>query len=307
MMATPMSPPIELLYVSSGTPPDLSITPYGPLVVHPLAGLEPVRAAMAQQGYDAVVIACGTGAELAALPGWPGLAPTVRDAAVLVLAPEPEAADALQLMRLGVQDVVPLREGGGLMLARQIRLAVERHRLAAESRHAYATDLATGLPNRSQLMEHMTHLLALREREPAAMALLVLRVDGLASAAAMAGDEAVNVLRRKVAVRLRAGLRASDVVASIGNDLFAVLLAWIDSPADGQRVARKLVESMQRPFSVAGQDLLVAVASGVAQYPLQGKDADGLLRLAQEQAQAEVPLGRAGGLRGVALPAANDE
>ena len=35
------------------------------------------------------------------------------------------------------------------------------------------------------------------------------------------GAESANVLRRKVAVRLR----ASDVVASIGNDAFLVLLA----------------------------------------------------------------------------------
>ena len=51
---------------------------------------------------------------------------------------------------------------------------VERKRLEVAARKAYATDLATGLPNHAQLMEHMTHLLALREREPAPMVLLVL-------------------------------------------------------------------------------------------------------------------------------------
>ena len=109
--------------------------------------------------------------------------------------------------------------------------------LERAARKAYATDLATGLPNHAQLLEHMTHLLALREREPAPMALLVLRIEGLSTTEAALGAEAANVLRRKVAVRLRAGLRASDVVASIGADAFAVLLAWIDAPADGMRVA----------------------------------------------------------------------
>jgi GGDEF domain-containing protein len=87
----------------------------------------------------------------------------------------------------------------------------------------------------------MTHLLALREREPAPMAVIALRIEGLSGVAASLGRESANVLRRKVAVRLRASLRASDVVASIGNDAFVVLLAWIDSPADGERVAGKLV------------------------------------------------------------------
>ena len=62
------------------------------------------------------------------------------------------------------------------------------------------------------------------------MALIVLRIGGLARTAEQLGAEAANVLRRKAAVRLRAGLRASDVVASIGNDAFAVLLAWMDAP-----------------------------------------------------------------------------
>ena len=72
------------------------------------------------------------------------------------------------------------------------------------ARKAYATDLQTGLPNRQQLIEHMSQLLALRGREPAPMALLVLRVEGFATTEARLGRESANVLRRKVAVRLEA-------------------------------------------------------------------------------------------------------
>src|SRR5439155_25989561 len=122
--------------------------------------------------------------------------------------------------------------------------------------------------------------LALREREPAPMALLALRIEGLAAAQAGFGAEAANVLRRKIAVRLRSGLRASDVVAALDADRFAVLLAWIDDAADGERVAAKLAQSLQRPLSVAGQDVTVAVGVGVARYPADGRDADLLLRLA---------------------------
>ena len=162
------------------------------------------------------------------------------------------------------------------------------------ARRAYATDLGTGLPNHAQLMEHMTHLLALREREPAPMALLALRVEGLAAAEAKLGVEAANVLRRKIAVRLRSGLRASDVVAAIGADRFAVLLAWIEGADDGDRVLAKLSQSLQRPLSVAGQDLVVAVGAGVARYPGDGRDAATLLRLAASQASQNNAQGRAG-------------
>jgi diguanylate cyclase (GGDEF)-like protein len=109
------------------------------------------------------------------------------------------------------------------------------------------------------------------------------------------------VLRRKVAVRLRSGLRASDVVASLGSDTFAVLLAWMVSPDDSMRVAAKLVQMLRRPYGIAGQELALAVSVGVARYPEQGRQAQVLLHQALAQANDAQPLGRAGDL------AANDE
>lgn len=301
-----MNDPIQLLFLGRGVP-DLSTSAYGPFVVHPVVSLDELAAALDRQGYDGIVLHQADADGLPALATWPGLARAVLDAAVLVVAPEPGAAEALRLVQLGVQDVLPQREADAPVLARALRLAVERKRLERAARKAYATDVATGLPNHAQLMEHMSHLLALREREPAAMALLALRIDGLASTEARLGTEAANVLRRKVAVRLRSGLRASDVVASVGVDTFAVLLAWIDDAADGERVAVKLAQSLQRPFTVTGQDVAVAVCVGVAQYPLHGKEADGLLRRALGQAGDGRALGRAGLSPRGGGAAANDE
>ncbi len=300
-----MSDPILLLHLGPGTP-DLSTSAYGPFVVHGLATQNELDAALDSQSYDAVVLSQAQPDALAALAGWARLSRAVLDAAVLVVAPEPALAAAVRLLQLGVQDVLPRREAQPENLARAVRLAVERKRLQQAARKAYATDLATGLPNHAQLMEHMSHLLALREREPAAMALLALRIEGLGATEARLGTEAANVLRRKVAVRLRSGLRASDVVASVGSDCFVVLLAWIDDPANADRVAIKLAQSLQRPFSIAGQDVAVAVCAGVAQYPQHGKDAETLMRRALGQAGDGQAMGRAG-LRPRSGAAANDE
>jgi diguanylate cyclase (GGDEF)-like protein len=121
-----------------------------------------------------------------------------------------------------------------------------------------------------------------------------LRVEGLSAVRDELGLESSNVLRRKVAVRLRASLRASDVVASIGNDAFVVLLAWIDAAGDGERVARKLIEALHQPFSVAGNDLAVRIHAGLALYPEHGKTADALLRRAVGQAASLAAMGLEG-------------
>lgn len=301
-----MSDPIQLLHLGEPAP-DLGTSAFGPFVVHPVQSLDELATEMAQQRYDATVICESDAQRLAELATWPHLARVVLDSALLIVTPEPEAADLMRFLRLGAQDVLPQRESRPESLARALRAAVERQRQVQSTRKAYAIDLATGLPNHAQLMEHMTHLLALREREPAAMALLVLRIDGLAATEARLGSESVNVLRRKVAVRLRAGLRASDVVSSVGPDTFAVLLAWMDAPSDAARVATKLAQALQRPFAVAGQDVAVAASVGLALYPEQGKTADALLSRALGQAGKAPVIGRAGLTARGGGSAANDE
>jgi diguanylate cyclase (GGDEF)-like protein len=206
-----------------------------------------------------------------------------------------------------VQAIVPA--GDALALARAVRHAVVRRRADRTARTAYATDLATGLPHQAQLVEHMTQLLALREREPAPMVLIVLRVDGFASAAARLGAEAGNILRRKVAVRLRSLLRASDVVAAIGPDAFGVLLGRLEAHTDGERVAAKLVRALQQPTTVAGQPCRVVAHVGLALYPEHGKDAESLLLRASAQAGSVATLGGEGfatANQRVAGDAAND-
>ena len=304
-----MASPFQVLCVSK-TAPDLATSPFGPFTLHACASLEAVALQLRDQPHDAVLLYFDQAGGLAALVQWPALSHAVLDAAVVAVAPEPLPQVAAQLLQLGLQDVLPSREAKAEMVARSLRLGIERKRIERAARRAYATDLATGLPNHPQLLEHMTHLLALREREPAPMALLALRIEGLAAAEAQLGAEAVNVLRRKVAVRLRAGLRASDVVASIGVDAFAVLLAWIDAPTDGERVASKLAQQLQQPFNIAGHSLAVRVNVGLSLYPENGKDADGLLRRALGQATSVATLGRGGQARRVERgPArvANDE
>ncbi len=231
---------------------------------------------------DAVLLAADTLEELQALLQRADLPQRALHSALVVLTPVADAALEDELLRLGVEAIAP--SGPAEALARVLRHAVQRKRVERSARTAFATDLATGLPHEAQLLEHMTQLIALREREPAPMVLIVLRVVGYSQAAARLGGEAGNVLRRKVAVRLRNGLRAGDVVASIGPDLFGVLLGHVEAKADGERVAAKLVRALQQPIAVAGQPCAVAARVGLAILPDHGKDAATLLGRAVAQA-----------------------
>lgn len=260
-------------------------SPFGPFEIDVRADAQAVLSHLADRGCDALILRDDAqAADIAVEAG--------AEVAVLVVVAELDAASVLGWLARGAQDVLLAEELGAASLPQRLRAAIERKRLEREARTAYATDLDTGLPHQQQLIEHMSQLLALREREPAPMAVLALRIEGLAAAQARLGREAANALRRKVAVRLRAGVRASDVVASLNDDNFAVLLGSVLVPADAQRVGAKLLEALTAPFRVASTDLWVATALGIGQFPQDGSQPEVLLRRAVGLAGAAQAEGR---------------
>lgn len=293
-------------------PHALEPSAHGAFALHAGAGVAQARELLAQQLCDVLLL------DATAVGDVPGLVGELAasTAILIVTAQADDAAAVARWWQLGAQDVLMPQQLGAADLAPRLRAAIERKRFERARRDAqataYATDLETGLPHRQQLIEHMSQLIALREREPAPMALLVLRVEGLATVQTRSGPESAGVLRRKLAVRLRAGLRASDVVASLGDDSFAVLLGALLAPADAARVGVKLQQALLAPFKVAGQDLGVAVALGIAQHPQDGAQPEALLQRAAGLAASTPAQGRAGFANyveagGEAPAAANDE
>lgn len=240
------------------------------------------------------------------------VASTAREIPILVVVAASAPAVVIDWLQCGAQDVLQFDELGAASLPQRLRSAIERKRIEREARRSYATDLDTGLPHQRQLIEHMSQLIALREREPSPMAVLVFRIEGFTSTHARVGRDSASVLRRKVAVRLRAGVRASDVVAFLGEDCFAVLLGVMLAPADAAGVGAKLIKAMLQPFKLTGNDVALTVSLGMAQYPEDGTQPDVLLRRALDLAALAPVQGRIGMANfqesgGTAPQAANDD
>lgn len=258
----------------------LAVSAAGPFELTVRAG----EAAFDAADFDAVLLAHDAG-----LPNLPAHAAAT---ALVIVAEGDASAPLLDWLHQGAADVVSPTDLRMPTFGARLRVAVERRRIEREARHAYATDLATGLPHRQQLVEHMSHLIALRERQPAPMAVLVLRIEGIEITAARLGREAANVLRRKLAVRLRAGVRASDVVAALGDDCYAVLLAALLAPGDAAHVGAKLLTALRAPFQVAGQDVPVVAALGIALHLRDGAQPEALLARATALAASSPAEGR---------------
>ena len=294
-----------------GLPPsvtiDLETSLYGPFKLTICADHDDSAAPWVEGGCAAIILVDDETLDAGAL-----VANASRDTVIVVIVAAISPAVVVEWLQRGAQEVLLFEEVAAGFLPRRLRAAIERKRIERDARRFYATDLDTGLPHQQQLIEHMSQLIALREREPSPMAVLVLRIEGFSTAQERIGSSCASVLRRKVAVRLRAGVRASDVVAFLGQDYFAVLLGAMLAPADAARVGAKLLKAMMQPFTVTGNDVSLAVSVGMARYPEDGAQPDALLRRARDLATLTPVQGRIGMANfqeagGIALPAANDD
>jgi diguanylate cyclase (GGDEF)-like protein/PAS domain S-box-containing protein len=155
-------------------------------------------------------------------------------------------------------------------------------------------DPLTDLPNRALFQDRLAQVLRAAERRQALAALLFLDLDRFKQVNDTLGHAAGDQLLREVAVRLRHGVRKEDTVARLGGDEFTVILPELSDGEGAAKVARKLLEQLERPFILEDQAFQVSASIGIAIYPLDGQLPDLLLRAADQAMYRAKQEGRNG-------------
>lgn len=142
--------------------------------------------------------------------------------------------------------------------------------------HQAYHDPLTGLANRALFLDRLTELLASGERT---YTVLFLDLDDFKTINDSLGHAIGDELLEAVAGRLRGTLKADDVAARLGGDEFAVLLHDVHDSDDVARVADRVIELLNRPFSVGGHDISAHASLGVVEgWSADVSDAEELLR-----------------------------
>jgi diguanylate cyclase (GGDEF)-like protein len=141
-------------------------------------------------------------------------------------------------------------------------------------------DHLTMLPNRVLFFDRLSHLLEQAKRYDIPFALLFLDLDCFKSVNDSLGHAIGDLLLKRAAERLTACLRRSDTIARVGGDEFTVILSRINDGEDCGLVARKILDTFSVPFDLDGERRVIGVSIGISVYPLDGDDADTLLKKA---------------------------
>ncbi|MQG94168.1 diguanylate cyclase domain-containing protein [Pseudomonas sp. MN1F] len=147
--------------------------------------------------------------------------------------------------------------------------------------HQASHDSLTGLPNRAFFEGRLSRSLRNAARQQDHLALLFLDSDHFKQINDSRGHAVGDEVLINVADRVRAQLREHDLVARLGGDEFAVLLTPLHSREDAERIAEKIIASMQLPMLLdGGESLTTSLSVGIAYYPDDGSDPASLLNAA---------------------------
>ena len=156
--------------------------------------------------------------------------------------------------------------------AKLATVAIEHRELAQQLTHRAFHDPLTGLPNRVLFEERLEQGVARARRHRTSVALITVDIDRFKQINDSLGHEAGDELLQQFSARLRANLRETDTVARVGGDEFMVVLPDLTDPNGPAVVARKLLDALVSPFTLAGRDVPVAASMGVCTYPGDAQD-----------------------------------
>lgn len=137
-------------------------------------------------------------------------------------------------------------------------------------------DSLTGLRNRRSFMDAATRDLALANRHPRPLAMLMLDVDFFKSINDTRGHAAGDEVLRQLGTLLQAAMRESDLLGRYGGEEFCMLLVDV-SLDDARRSAERLRQCIEeQPIYHDAQRIAVTTSIGVAAWHA-GQSLDQLL------------------------------
>jgi diguanylate cyclase (GGDEF)-like protein/PAS domain S-box-containing protein len=188
--------------------------------------------------------------------------------------------------------LLPAGNGIPARLAGTTQDISERKHAEEQIRFLAYFDGLTRLPNRILFNDRLQILLPILRRQQHSLAILFLDLDRFKGINDTLGHTAGDRLLQEVSDRFRRCVRATDTiargqeadrvetVARLGGDEFVVAIPELRRGEDAARVARRILDALERPIELDGHEVVVAASIGISLYPQDGDEVETLLKYA---------------------------
>jgi len=189
--------------------------------------------------------------------------------------------DQLQMIGAGDRTLAVSRRsmarGGYVIILEDV---TERERAQERITHLAKFDVLTGLANRTQFHERINALLASVHDRDNHLAIHLIDLDRFKTINDTLGHPLGDKLLKAVAGRLSTVIGPGDMITRFGGDEFIVLQTKTERPQDAKWLARRLVQKLSDPFEIDGHRIDIGASVGIAMAPIDGANADELLKKA---------------------------
>ncbi len=167
-----------------------------------------------------------------------------------------------------------------------------RRRDEAQIAEQAFSDPLTKLPNLVRFTERLEAELAQARRHSRKVAVVYIDLDSFKLINDSWGRGTGDRLLQSLSLRLKRRLRQFDTIARVSADEFVILMPEVRDPDDVSGIAQKLLSIVRHPFQLDGRQLQITASVGIAMFPADGEDAEGLLRNAGAATQRAKDVGR---------------
>jgi diguanylate cyclase (GGDEF)-like protein len=204
------------------------------------------------------------------------------DIPIIILSGLADEEMAIRTVQEGAQDYLVKGNFDANLLARSIRYAIERHRIKAELKSLSLTDELTGLYNRRGFLTLARQQIKIAHRLKKRLLLIYMDMDNLKWVNDTLGHKEGDRALKEMAEIMNSTFRASDLVARMGGDEFAVL-GLEEAEADFSKIRLRLQQKPGSPGKDSARPYRLSFSMGFVQYdPEKPEDIDELLARADK-------------------------
>ncbi|RXH58234.1 diguanylate cyclase domain-containing protein [Granulicella sibirica] len=148
--------------------------------------------------------------------------------------------------------------------------------------HLAQHDPLTGLSNRTLLNDRISQAIERVKRFGGKISVCMIDLDSFKPVNDEHGHQVGDQVLMQTAQRLLSAVRATDSVIRVGGDEFVVVLPDNEAQSGIRQVSKKILAAISKPMVIEGQTFRVKCSLGIAIYPDDATEVQGLLSFADQ-------------------------
>ncbi|MFL0356381.1 putative bifunctional diguanylate cyclase/phosphodiesterase [Erythrobacter sp. GH1-10] len=153
-------------------------------------------------------------------------------------------------------------------------------------------DSLTGLANRLRMARQLEQTLSAFRMAKRSCAIMMFDLDRFKQVNDTLGHPAGDELLKQVADRTKQIFAHRGEIGRLGGDEFQIILPDMDDRGELGELAKRLVQMVSQPYSIAGARAIIGCSIGIAVAPFDGIDGDELVKAADLALYAAKDSGR---------------